>query len=96
MKEYDENEAVALMSKTLVPEKRNENAVCEVLDLIYDYYDENGDLDFNLDSDDDVDLDAMVSYIARYLRKNSPEVEFSDEEIAAMVKAEIEYEESLL
>ena len=96
MKEFDENEAVELMAKALAPERRNDNAVCEVLDLIYDYYDENGDLDVDFDGDEEPDTEAMVAYIGRYLRKNSPEVAFTDEEIAAIVKAEIAYEESLL
>ena len=49
MKEYNETEAVALMAATLPENFRDTDAICEVLDLIYDYYDENGDLDIDAD-----------------------------------------------
>lgn len=98
MKEYNENEAVALMAAVLPEELRDNDSICEVLDLIYDYYDENGELDLDLNDDDDdeqSDVDAIVAYIEKYFRKNAPSTRFSTEQIADMVKAEIEYENSL-
>ncbi len=84
------------MTAALPEERRNSDAAFEVLDLIYDYYDENGDLDIDCgdDDDDEPDIDGMVAYIARFMKKNS-EVAFTAEELAAMVRAEIEYENSL-
>lgn len=97
MKEYDEIEAVNLMMAALPESVRDTDSVCEVLDLIYDYYDDNGDLEIDLDDDDDnEDIAEMVDYIARMMAKNPPAMAFTDAEIAAMVKAEIEYENSLL
>ncbi len=88
MKEYNETEAIALMSAVLPEELRDDDAVCEVLDLIYDYYEDKGD--------DEADINGMTAYISRFLRKNAPAVQFSDEHIAAMIAAEIEYENSLI
>lgn len=96
MKEYNETEALARMCAVLPAECRDEDSVCEVLDLIYDYYEENGELDLDCDSDDDTDVADMVAYIARYFKKNAPAVAFTDEQIAAMIAAEIEYEDSLI
>ena len=96
MKEENENEAIALMSAVLPEELRDDDAVCEVLDLIYDYYEDNGDLDLDLEGDDEADINGMTAYISRFLRKNAPAVQFSDEHIAAMIAAEIEYENSLI
>ncbi len=98
MKEYDENKATAAMLAALADNRRDEDAVCEVLDLIYDYYEENGDLDINIDDDDDseTDIAGMVSFISRQLRRHPASVDFSAEEIEAMVRAEIAYEECLL
>ena len=91
MKEYNETEAIALMSAVLPEELRDDDA-----DLIYDYYEDNGDLDLDLEGDDEADINGMTAYISRFLRKNAPAVQFSDEHIAAMIAAEIEYENSLI
>lgn len=85
------------MMAALPEEVRDTDSVCEVLDLIYDYYDDNGDLEIDPEDDDDgEDIAEMVDYISRMLYKNPPAVAFTEAEIAAMVKAEIEYEISLL
>lgn len=95
MIEYDENEAVRRMGEAIAPASSDTDSICEVLDLIYDYYDDNGDLDINLDDDDDADADVaeIVDYIERYFRKNAPEATFTTEQLTAMVKAEIDYED---
>ncbi len=100
MQEFDENNAIAQMCEVLTPEHRDEDAVCEVLDLIFDFYEENGDLDIDFDDDNDADdaadIAAMVTYISKALKRNPADITFSDDEIEAMVKAEIAYEESLI
>ena len=96
MKEYDEEEAITLMGEALAPEHRDADAIAEVLDLIYDYYDENGDLEIDADEDDEEDVEDMTSFIMKYLKKNPPKVSFCADDIAAMIRAEINYEQSLL
>ncbi len=96
MKEFDESEAVAAMCKaTGLPgsDALNDTA-CEVLDLIYDYYEESGSLDISDDSDDDIE--AIRDYVSAQLRRHPAEVELTDEQLAAMVAAELDYEESVL
>lgn len=99
MQEYDENKAVKLMSAALDADRRNEDAVYEVLDLIFDYYEDNGELEIDFDdediSDDGTDISRMVTYISKILAKRPAAVRFTDAEIEAIVKAEIAYEESL-
>lgn len=103
MQDYDENKAIKAMSATLDEERRNEDAVCEVLDLIFDYYEENGEFDIDFSEDEDfdgddngVDTDAMTDYIFKYLKKHPAEVRFTKEEILRMVEAELAYEETLI
>ena len=98
MQEFDEDKAVAAMLAALSPDRRNADAACEVLDLIFDFYEENGLLDLNFDDDidDEPDAEAIVAYASRQLAKRPAEVHFTDEELTAMVRAEIAYEESLL
>lgn len=95
MKEYDEDEAIAMMGKALGADAPSEENIYQVLDLIFDYYDENGELDIDADADEDTDIDEMVSYIARYLKGKSSTV-LSPAQIKALVLAEIAYEDSLL
>lgn len=99
MQEFDENKAIELMAATLGADRRDEDAVFEVLDLIFDYYDENGDLDIDLnddDDDDETDVEAMTAYISKYLAKHPAPVRFTADEIKAMIEAELAYEESLI
>ena len=99
MKEFDENEAIKAMAAAVSEELRSEDALLEVLDLIYDYYDENGDLEIDISDDDDEDsapdIKAMVSFISRHVRKNSAAKDFTRADIEAAVRAEINYELSL-
>lgn len=95
MKEYDEDEAVRLMSGAIAPNTVSEDDIYQILDLIFDYYDENGELDIDADSDEDTDVDAMTDFIAKYLKGKS-ETEISKEQIKLLVQAEIAYEDSLL
>lgn len=99
MKEFDENEAVAKMCAAIPADKRDNDSVCEVLDLIYDFYDENGMLDFDLDDDDSDDnarIADIVAYIEKMFARNAPATKFTTAEITAMVTAETDYEDSLL
>lgn len=97
MKDYNEEDAIKMMAAQLPEALRDSDAISEVLDLIYDYYDENGDLEIDSDDDEESEnVDEMARYIADYLRKNPPAVNFSIENIASMVRAEIMYEQSLL
>lgn len=96
MKEFDENEAVqAMCAATDLPadDKLNDCA-CEVLDLIYDYYEENGQLDVADDSDDDVA--AIKAYVSRQLLRHPATVELTDAQLEAMIEAELDYEDSLI
>lgn len=99
MKDYDETEAIEAMMQVLAADRRDEDATFEILDLIYEYYERHGDLDINMDDDDDdaeADIEAMTAEIAKQLRRTPAAIDFTAEEIAAMIKAEIEYQDSLL
>lgn len=102
MKEFNENEAVAAMRAALPAdraEKYTDDDLLEVLDLIFDHYEENGDLDIDAGDDSEVDdeaeIKATVTYVSRFIKKDkSAKIELSD--IPAIVRAEYEYELSLI
>ena len=95
MKEYDEDEAIALMKNALGPAEPADEDIYQVLDLIFDYYDENGELDIDADADDETDIDDMTDFIAGYLKGKSKS-SLTREQIKTLILAEIEYEDSLI
>lgn len=99
MKEFDENEAIAAMRKVLGNEaniKYSDDELLNLIDIIWDFYEQNGllDLDLNDDSDDDDILPDLIDYAQRMIRKDRMAV-IAVEDVALLVKAEIAYEDSL-
>lgn len=98
--EFDENKAVEWINKALVEAGRkpyDEDQVLNVVDMIWDFYEENGLLDIDADADEpDEDIEPdLIDYVTRMLRKDSgATVETAD--VPLMVKAEIDYEDSVL
>lgn len=98
--EFDELQAVKFINDRLREAGRSpypEDEVLNVIDMIWDFYEENGllDVDANDDEpDDDIEPD-MVDYVTRMLRKDKgATVDPSD--VPLMVRAEVDYEDSVL
>lgn len=98
--EYDEIKAVEFINAVLVENNRSaydEDEVLNVIDMIWDYYEENGLLDLDLaDDDEDEDIEAdLVDYINRMLKKDK-DAKVDPADVPLMVKAEIDYEDSII
>lgn len=98
---YDENEAVEFINNTLREKgiaTYDEDEILNVIDMIWDYYEENGlleiDDDFEADEDEDISSE-LCDYIRRMLKKDKHAV-IKVDDISAIVEAELEYEDSLL
>lgn len=78
MKEFDENMAAELMLAALSPERRSlfstDNAI-EVIDLIFDYYEDAGLTDLDFDDEDDTTYRLSVVMRSLMLRRFSPRTE---------------------
>ncbi len=97
--EFDENEAVKYMRSHVSPELSakypDDDELLNLIDLIYDYYEANGLLDIDVeDSDDDIDMDDLLSYISRMLKKDKG-AKLLPDDAEAFVNAYMDYEESL-
>ena len=97
--EFDEQKAVELMNLRLVEAGRqayDEDEVLNVIDMIWDFYEENGLLELDSDPEeaDDVESD-LVDYVSRMLRKDK-NAAVEAEDVPLLVKAELEYEDSVL
>lgn len=98
--EFDENKAVEWINKALVEAGRkpyDEDQVLNVVDMIWDFYEENGLLDIDADADEpDEDIEPdLIDYVTRMLRKDSGAT-VDTVDVPLMVKAEIDYEDSVL
>lgn len=98
--EYDENIAIKQIRKVLSDKSNaiyNDDEILNVIDMIWDFYDENGMLDIDLEDGED-DSEAIYSelcdYVIRMLKKDK-EAKILPEDVPAIVKAEIDYELSL-
>lgn len=98
---YDENKAVEHINNTLKEKGLStypEDEILNVIDMIWDYYEENGllEIDDDFEADDDEDISGeLCDYIKRMLKKDSHAV-IKVEDVPVIVDAELEYEDSVL
>lgn len=98
--EFEEKEAVKAMREALSPEKSaryDDSELVGVLDIIFDWYEDNGYLDLNLDDDLDAepDAEALIDYVEKMLRRDRGGV-IDPSDAKTLVEAELKYEASLL
>lgn len=104
MKEFDENEALKVMRIAIADENANtydDDELLNLVDIIWDYYEQNGllEIDADFDKDDCEDEETMIAdiveYATRMLRKDK-NAKLRPEHIESLVKAEIAYEDSII
>lgn len=98
--EFDETKAIEFINRRLSEQSRtpyDEDEVFNVIDMIWDYYEENGLLTVESDPDedpDDIESD-VIDYVSRMLRKDK-NAKVAQEDVPLMVRAEMEYEDSII
>lgn len=97
--EFDELKAVAFINQRLREAGRKEypeDEVLNVVDMIWDFYEENGLLDVDGDDEPDEDIEPdMIDYVVRMLRKDKG-ASIDPADVPLMVRAEVDYEDSVL
>lgn len=99
MEEFDESKAVKLINEALEKEfgiVYDDDEILNVIDIIWDWYDDNGftDVDLDGDADDDVDVVRLTAHVVKMLARDS-DSPVSPEHVPAIVKAEMDYENSI-
>lgn len=95
--EYDEDESVKFIRKSLPEEMQNEfsdDEINYIVDLVYEFYEEKGFLDEDDDKDIEIDEDELLDYVIENARKDKIR-EFTDEQIEAIVAGELAYCDTL-
>lgn len=90
---FDENEAIEFIKSKVDCSGLSNDDILDIIDTIFDFYDENGELDLDFDDDND-DADADAETIAAYVSEKFADLDAGL--IAEVVKAELDYEDSLL
>lgn len=99
MKEFDEKEAIRAMREALSPEasqRCSDDELLNIIDIIWDWYDDQGLLDIDAEADDDdVNVEALNSHVRKMLAKDkmSP---IRPDEVEPIVAAELQYEQTLI
>lgn len=97
--EFDELKAVTFINNRLREAGRDaypEDEVLNVIDMIWDFYEENGLLDVDADDDTDDDIEPdMIDYVNRMIRKDKG-ASVDPRDVPIMVRAEVDYEDSVL
>ena len=95
--EYDEDESVKFIRKSLTEEMQNEfsdDEINYIVDLVYEFYEEKGFLDEDDDKDIEIDEDELLDYVIKNARKDKIR-DFTDEQIEAIVAGELAYCDTL-
>ena len=96
---FDEEKAIAFIRNYVgdeISSRYTDDEILYISDIIWDYYERNGMLSLNADVTDEemLDVDKLVTYVRKELR-NDEEIEMDNDDIPAIVKGELAYEESL-
>lgn len=94
---FDDDKAVEFIRPRLpqeIQDKYSDNEIIYIGDIVYDYYETKGFFDESNDNDIDLDVDDLIAYVRKSLKKDSC-AEYADEDIEFLVRGELDYEEHL-
>ncbi|MCE5330721.1 MAG: hypothetical protein LLF95_01110 [Bacteroidales bacterium] len=93
---YDEDDAVKFIINFLPAEtkKRIDDTKIEyVLDVVYEFYDENGLIDEDSTEEASIDEEEMFKYIKKCSKKDK--MDLTDEDIELILEGEFQYGKSI-
>lgn len=96
---FDEDNAVKFIRQELpadVNERYDNDDILCIIDIIWDYYERKGFLSLNLEETEEevLDVDDLLKYVKKEV-KNDDELIMDNKDVEKIVKAELDYEESL-
>lgn len=96
--DFDEQAAIAFIRERLPQTSKDidDDEILNVIDMIWDYYDENGYLDLDLadEGPDELNTADLIAY-AQKLNAKDRQSPFTTADIEAIVRAELAYEDSI-
>jgi len=97
--QYDEDDAVKFIQNYLPQEmkgKYTNDEINYIIDIVYDFYDEKGFMDDDMDDDRMIDIDEeeITSYVLKYTKKDKIN-NFSSDDVAFIIQGELAYCDSI-
>lgn len=95
--EYNEDKAIKYIKSQLpAGVEYDDDDILNVIDIIFDYYEDNDllDIDCDLEDTDDTIKEELILYVSKLLKKD-PYNQIQQEHIEVVVCAELEYEQSI-
>ena len=93
---YDENDAVKFIIDFLPDEFKtsiDDSKIEYVLDVVYEYYEENGLIDEDSTEEASIDEDDMLKFILKCAKKDKMQID--EEEVELILEGEYQYGKSL-
>lgn len=101
MNVFDEDEAIKFIRNYMSADKRDlysDDEILNIIDMIWDYYEDHGLLELPADEDDSADdtpqLSDILAYVKKMLSKDKLAVVDKDD-VHLIVEAELAYEKSI-
>ena len=96
---FDEDKALAFIREAVgqkISEKYTDDDILFIIDTIWDYYENKGFLSLDMDETEEeiLDSDDLINYVKKEVAADD-EIMMDPADISLVVKAELEYEESL-
>lgn len=96
---FDEEKALQFIRAAVgekISDKYSDDEILFIIDTIWDYYENNGFLSLDMDETEEeiLDSDDLINYVKKEVA-NDQELMMDPADIGLIVKAELEYEESL-
>lgn len=96
---FDEDKALEFIRKAIgdkISAKYTDDDILFIIDTIWDYYENNGFLSLDMDETEEeiLDSDDLINYVKKEIA-NDEELTIDPSDVGVIVKAELEYEESL-
>lgn len=96
---FDEDNALKFIRHELTEDvnmKYDDDDILCIIDIIWDYYEKKGFLSLNLDDTEEevLDVDDLTRYVKKEVKEDD-ELLMDPKDVEKIVKAELDYEESL-
>lgn len=94
---YDEDDSVKYIQSTMSRDLLGiltDDDIKYIVDLIYEYYEENGYLNDDADDDIEIDEEDLIKYISKNTKKANNKT-LSVEQIEAVIEGELAYCDTL-
>lgn len=96
--EFDEDKAIAFIKNKIYKEEKSQpqdDDLLLIIDTIWDYYDQNGFLSLDIDDEEkDLNMEDLIKFVKKEIKKSGID-SIEPELVEEIVKAELEYEETL-